>query len=104
MTGPTRQPCDTREMVGTGRLARAPGVLWRNTLGGVLISTAEDVDPMLCTSPTEVVWELLADPITMDDLCDRLAEMYHVPVAVVATDLSPMLDSLLAAGAVVEVD
>lgn len=83
-------------------LVRAPGVLWRNTMRGVLISPDADAEPILCTAPGDVVWQLLAEPATRTELAAALGEIFDAEPDVIATDIEPVLAALLEAGALVE--
>jgi len=68
---------------------------------GVLISAGPDDEPLLCTPPGDVVWELLAEPTTPTELFATLADAYDVDQATIAADVQPLLDTLVDVGALV---
>ena len=82
-------------------LTRAPEALWRTTMRGVLVLVPDQEEPVLCTSPGDVVWELLAEPTRPSELARLLADHYDVDEATVAADLAPVLDELRSIGALV---
>ena len=49
---------------------------------------------------TAAVWQLLADPLTLEQLCDRLVEMYEVDPATCRTDVEALLGEFEAEGIV----
>jgi hypothetical protein len=89
----------TEPFTGGTRVVRAPGALWRRVLDGVLVLAPGQDEPLLITPPGDVVWQLLADPITVDELTEELAELYETPAATVRADLEPVLAVLGESGA-----
>lgn len=86
-------------IAGATRLVRAPGALWRRLLDGVLVLAPDQDEPLHITAPGDVVWELLAEPITVDELIEELAELYGTPAGTVSADLEPLLATLRESGA-----
>lgn len=82
-------------------LTRAPEALWRTTMRGVLVLVPDQDEPVLCTSPGDVVWELLAEPTRPSELARLLADHYDADEATIAGDLAPVLDELRSIGALV---
>ncbi|MEZ5245319.1 MAG: PqqD family protein [Acidimicrobiales bacterium] len=86
-----------------GSLRRAD-VLWRATIDGVLVR------PLGATTLTKLagtggaLWALLDEPSSFDDLCARLATAHDVDVAVVTTDLVPVVEDLIAKGVLERID
>jgi hypothetical protein len=83
-------------------LARGPGVLWRRTLRGVLISVLEDPEPFLVTTPGDAVWELLEEPRTRTELVAELSEMFDTATERIDADIAPVLSELIERGAIIE--
>ncbi len=83
-------------------LARAPGVLWRRTMRGVLVAAPGRPDPVLVTAPGDAVWDLLAIPRSRDDLVSALAGSFDAEPARIEADLAPVLSALLDHGALTE--
>lgn len=84
--------------------SRVESVLWRRTLGGVVVlPTAGEGEPVALHGPAAGIWELLADPMTATDLVATLAATYGVDESQVATDVDAALDVLLELGALCRV-
>lgn len=87
-------------MEGSDRIRRHPGTLWRSTARGVLLHSPSGAEPVLLTSPGDAVWAALADPVRVDRLVELLAETFATAPDAVASDIGPVLDRLLALGAI----
>jgi len=83
-------------------LSRAPSALARRTLRGVLIAAPGAEEPVLITTPGDAVWELLDRPQSRPDLIATLAAAYDEAPTTIAADIDPVLDLLVATGALVE--
>ncbi len=81
-------------------LIRSEHVLFRSVLNGVLILGPGGVDPILISSPGDLIWELLSDEISLEDLIAQLASEYSAPESVVRADIEPTLRTLLEAKAI----
>jgi Coenzyme PQQ synthesis protein D (PqqD) len=81
------------------RIRRRPGVLWRCSLDAVVLLPpgAPDVITLAGTGP--VVWQLLAEWRSADELAEMLAAAYGSTPDVVVRDLGPLLRALEVAGA-----
>lgn len=84
------------------RLRRSDAALSRRTPRGVLISAPGAAEPVLITTPGEAVWSSLEAPCSRAELVATLAEAFGEDATVVATDIDPVLEALLAIGAVLE--
>lgn len=87
-------------MIDPVSYVRRETTLWRDAPGGVLLLPAGRSDPVLLASPGEVVWALLAEPLTSRELIDLLARHFGTDPGIVAADLAPVLAELEALGAV----
>lgn len=89
----------------TDRFVRSPQVVWRTTLGGVLLRPlgAAHVRPLLLDGSGSLLWNALASPTSVEALCERLAEATGGDPAVISADVRPVLDELVRAGAIVAV-
>lgn len=85
-------------------VARAPEALWRRVLGGVLVLGPCSDDALELTSPGDVVWALLGDPISVGALVEALSEGFAVSGAVVRAEIASTLDALADVGALVVFD
>ena len=76
---------------------RAAHVLWRRTADRVLLLPVGDRDAeVTCLSGTGVVlWDLLAEQATVDELAAALGGAFGVDPDVVAVDIRPVLDDLV---------
>ncbi len=81
-------------------LSRAPGVLWRNTMRGVLVSTPSATEPLLLTTPGDVLWSVLATRHTRDELAANLAQQFSTSAEQVRADIEPVITRLLGVGAI----
>lgn len=79
---------------------RAPDVLWRESLPGILLLPPGAELPVTLTDSGVDVWLLLAEPRTEERLVAELAGAYAVPADQVRADVIPLLDQLEALHAV----
>jgi hypothetical protein len=81
---------------------RHPESLWRAAGDTVVVLPgAGEVRTPLCISGSAAqMWKRLAEPVSVAELAAELAEEYEADAAEIAADLAPVLDDLLAAGAV----
>jgi Coenzyme PQQ synthesis protein D (PqqD) len=81
------------------RWCRAERVLWRRTLGGVVVLPVLGLTvPLALRGSAASIWELLAEPMTTADLVAMLAAAHGVHEAQVVEDVSGALDTLLELG------
>lgn len=80
----------------TGAL-RDPRVLWRRTLDGAVLLPPGG-DPVRLNGSAAAVWMLLDRWRTVEDLVVALLEDCDAPAEVLARDLGPLLQELVAAG------
>jgi hypothetical protein len=79
-------------------IVRAAGALWRaGDFGVVVLGTRRD-DPLTLAGTGVAVWDALAEPLQVHQLVDRLAVQFGAEPALVAGDLAPVLDGLVADG------
>ena len=84
------------------RWVRAAGTLWRNSGDTVILlpDAREGQIPLVMSGSAVLVWELLADPVTLSELAAELAAVYEMEAPVIAADLEPILEVLHAATAI----
>lgn len=82
------------------RYAREDATLWRGVIGGVLLLVPGCDETVHVSTPGDVVWDLLAEPRTLDQLAEALAAEYGEPVDTVLRDVEPIVRSLHDLGAV----
>ena len=91
---------DPRPVEATLTWCRAETVLWRRTLGGVVVlPTGGTAEPMELRGPAAGIWELLAEPMTTADLVATLAAAYGVDEEQVEGDVGGALEVLGELGA-----
>ena len=83
-------------------LVRSPATLRRDGPFGVVLLAPGDEEPRALAGSAVAVWEALAETVSRDDLVADLAAAFGADPATVAADVAPLLDALLASGAVVE--
>src|SRR6266545_3023150 len=74
---------------------RNPAALFRRLLDGVLVLGPAADEPLQISAPGDVVWELLAEPLTQRALTEDLSEIFGAPVNVVRADIEPVLTALI---------
>ena len=82
-------------------LHRAPDALARRVLRGVMVLTARDDEPFVITPPGDVIWDILADPIDLQDLVDLLADSFEGDKEQITGDVAALIQTLIEKGAVV---
>jgi len=86
--------------VSEPRLRRGEHVLWRRSLDAVLLLPVGAAEPLTLAGTGPDVWELLAAPASAPELARELGARFDADPATVEADLAPVLDRLLALGAI----
>ncbi len=60
----------------TPRWQRAEAVLWRRTLGGFVVFPLRASAPLELSGPAAEVWQLLARPVTRDELHTEVTDAF----------------------------
>jgi hypothetical protein len=74
--------------------SRAEGTLWRQGHGSVLVLAFPGREVIALQGSGSVLWQLLAEPLTVPKAASRLAELYDISAEKVAQDIQPVLDEL----------
>jgi hypothetical protein len=74
--------------------------VWRHAHGSVLVLPMSGHDVMHLTGAGDDLWQLLAEPLTVDEVASRLAEIYDRSPEEIIQDIAPVLDDLVARGVV----
>jgi hypothetical protein len=77
---------------------RRADVLWRRSLAAVILLAEDAEEPINLVGTGPDVWELLAEPRTLDALVEVLLTMYDVDAEVIRSDVAVVLDDLVASG------
>ena len=80
--------------------ARSEDALWHRTSRRTLVNPAGEASTFELDGIPALVWEALAEPVTLDELVDDLAAIFDQRRAVVRTEVERVLAGLEAAGAV----
>lgn len=83
------------------RFVRADDVLWRRLLDGVLVLAGAASEPVRIASPGDAVWYLLAQPVTVEEMVETIAELFDAPADAVAADVHRVLEVLIEHGAAI---
>jgi len=87
--------------VTTERYRRRPDALWRRSLDAVVVlPPGEGAEPVTIGGTGPELWDALADWRTLADLAEALALRHRADADVVAADVAPILERLVACGAV----
>lgn len=81
------------------RIRRRPDVLWRRSLDAVVLLPPNAADTYTMAGTGPVLWELLTEWRTRDDLVSVLAELFDASPEVIEADLAPILRELADRGA-----
>ncbi len=82
-------------------LHRAPDALARRVLRGVMVLTAADAEPFVITPPGDVIWDILAEPIDLQDLVELLADSFEGEKERITSDVAALIQTLIEKGAVI---
>jgi hypothetical protein len=83
---------------------RREQTVWRRAHGTVLVLPVPERDVLALNGPAAQLWQLLAEPLTVDQAADRLAEVYEVAADVAAHDIAPVFEELVARGVLHQVE
>jgi hypothetical protein len=78
----------------TRRYARRERVLWRRSGDEVVLLPADGSQVFTLEGSGVDLWQLLSEPIALDEAADALAEAYGTTSDQVAADLVPVLEEL----------
>jgi hypothetical protein len=82
-------------------LVHSPRALWRRTTRGMLLLTDALEEPRALTPTAAALWECFDEARTADDAAERLATSFGIDVARARTEIAPVVDDLVALGALV---
>ena len=77
---------------------RATRVVWRLGHGSVLVLPVSGDHVHALTGAAEGLWQLLVEPLTVQQAASRLAEFYDVSSGEVLREIAPLLDELVGRG------
>ena len=83
---------------------RRPDVLWRRSLDAVIFLPAGFDEPLTLGGSGPEVWELLAEPRTLEALVTILAAVHAVDPDTIRGDVEPVLARLESVGALDRLD
>ena len=82
------------------RWQRSTDVVWRQTADRVLLLHVDAPEPVVVAGPGPLLWDLLKDPASLEDLAAGLSEAYKMPAERIAWDIEPVLAELTRQGLV----
>ena len=92
-------------MTAEPRYVRSPGLLWRRTFDRVVLLVPGSGDDCLVLPGTGIaVWECFAEPCSVAEAVEGLAAAFGADPEVVARDVVPITEALVAQGALVEAE
>jgi len=89
----------TRALEIAVRWRRSESTLWRRTLDGVVVLPDGADAPLVLRGPAARIWELLAQPLNVEELLDAIATVYAVEGDTVADEVGWAVGRLADAGA-----
>jgi hypothetical protein len=81
-------------------IVRARGALWRRGDFGVVVLGAGRPDPLTLAGTGVAIWDALDRPCRRRDLIERLAAGFGADPALVAADVTPVVEDLIGGGVV----
>ena len=84
----------------TTKLRRSPNVLLRENLTTAVVLVPPQ-EPMALSGTARLIWSVFEQPTTTDEAVALLADILDVPIAIVAADVSAVVDRLTTSGALV---
>ena len=82
------------------RFARNPDLIWTAVDGETVMLSIERGEYFGLGGAGSTIWEVLAEPVTADEICDRLVAEFEVDADVCRADLTAFLCDLVRAGIV----
>ena len=83
---------------------RASRTVWRHGHGAVLVLPTAGADVLALVGTGADLWQLLSEPLTVDETARRLAEVYDGSPAAIMRDIAPVLDDLATHGVLDRLD
>ena len=74
-------------------LQRSERTLWRRTTRGLVVLPPHG-EPIVVSGPAVPIWEILAEPVTAEELSERLAARFALPAQRVLSQIVPVLQRL----------
>jgi hypothetical protein len=85
-------------------LVHSPRALWRRTTRGMLLLTDAIHEPRALAGTAAALWECFAEARTPDEAAERLAVSFGIGVERARSEIAPVVDDLVALGALVRAD
>jgi hypothetical protein len=85
----------SQEIDVTSTYRRAAGVVWRRSQQTVLLLSVPGRDVLALNGAGGVLWQLLSEPASLEQLAGCLSEVYGADTNVIARDLEPVLAELV---------
>lgn len=82
------------------RWSRRDDVSWRRSLDSVVVQSAAADGPAVLQGTAAPVWDLLAEPATVEELVDALVEVYGGDRAVIAGDVEGLVERMRGLGVI----
>lgn len=86
----------------TTRYQRAQTALWRRSADAVVVLPADGDDAFTLRGSGSALWEVLAQPRTLDETAESLAAAFDRPVHTIAEEIEPVLRELVRRKAVLQ--
>ena len=82
-------------------IKQSPEVISRSGPFGVVILAPRDIEPRLLEGSARLVWDLLSDWSTREDIAESLAKLFGEDHGVISRDIEMVIEELIATEAVV---
>lgn len=81
--------------MGSVQYVRSEEVLWRRNPCEVVLLALGGDDVVRLPGTAAALWDLLAEPMALDELVTRLGQAYSVGPEQIGTEVRPVLDELV---------
>ena len=82
-------------------IKQSPEVISRSGPFGVVILAPREIEPRLLEGSARLVWDLLSDWSTREDIAESLAKLFGEDHGVISRDIEMVIEELIATEAVV---
>ena len=86
-------------MTTPSRVVREPATLWRYAGESLVVLPPGQPEPIVVRGSASLMWELLEQPCSDDEVVASVADAYAVDADEVGRHVLPILDELLSKGA-----
>ena len=84
------------------KYVRSPTALWRRTIDRLILLPADHQECLILGGTALPMWDCFTEPCSLQEAATKLAAAFEVEENMVAADIAPLGERLIAAGALME--